>query len=87
MVTLLLAMDHLGTDDIAHAVRDKHSRGHEALLRLAGDVTCTEGDGDANDWAEEADERISSDGSSRFISPGGFPDHHEAGDYREAAED
>lgn len=87
MISLLLAMDQLGADDVPDAVRDEHGRGHEALLRLACDVTRAEGDGDTDDWAEETNQRVSGDRSSGFISPAGFPDHHEACDYRETAED
>ena len=53
MISLLLGMYQLGTDDIAHAVRDEHGRGHEAFLRLACDVARAEGDGNAADRSEE----------------------------------
>lgn len=82
-----LAADELGADDVADAVGDEDGGGGVAALSLAGDVGGAEGDGEADDGAEEANEGVSDHRSHGTDAPGRLPDHDVTREYGEAAED
>lgn len=81
-----LGLDELWADDITHAVRDEDGGGHEAFLGLASDIRHADGDDQAHDGAEEADDGVAGDGGRGVVMPRAPPDEGAAGKDGQTAE-
>lgn len=87
MLSLGLAEDELGADNVADAVGQEDGGGHEALLGVAGDVGHAERDDEADGAAEEARDGVAHDGRGRAVRPLALPDDGAPGDDGEARQD
>jgi len=79
--------DKLGSNDIAHTIRHKNRRRHETLLRRPRHIRHADTNDEADDRAEESNDRVTRHGGRGVGRPGAFPDNGTAGDDGEAAED
>jgi hypothetical protein len=86
MRILRLTLHQLRPDDITNAVRDKNSRCHKPLLRLAGNIPSTQRYSKTNHGAKEAEQGVTGHRCNGLVAPSRLPNHHKACYDRQAAE-
>lgn len=78
MSGLALALYHLGSNNIADTISNEDCRRHKTLFRFASHVGRSKSHSQADNWTEEANERITNNGDHRTVTPVGLPDDDEA---------